>query len=46
MINILIADDNANLISLIFKDIIRKNQDFRLTDYTCDGKNTLNSILQ
>lgn len=46
MINILIADDNTNLISLIFKDIIRKNQDFRLTDYTCDGKNTLNSILQ
>lgn len=46
MINILIADDNTNLVDLIFKEIVRKNGNFRLADYTYDGKNTLNSILQ
>lgn len=46
MINILIADDNSNLVELIFKEIVRKNNKFRLTDYTYDGENTLNSILQ
>lgn len=46
MINILIADDNKDLVKLIFKDIIRKNDKFRLTDYTYDGKDALNSIKQ
>lgn len=46
MINISIADDNTNLVDLIFKEIVRKNGNFRLADYTYDGKNTLNSILQ
>lgn len=38
MINILIADDNTNLVDLIFKEIVRKNGNFRLADYTYDGK--------
>ena len=46
MINILIADDNKDLVELIFKDIIRKNSKFRLTDYTYDGKNALDSIMK
>lgn len=46
MINILIADDNHDLLELIFKEIVRKNNKFRLTDYACDGEDTLNSILE
>ena len=46
MINILIADDNNKLVELIFKSIIRKNNEYRLMDYTYDGENTLKSILK
>lgn len=46
MINILSADDNNKLVELIFKSIIRKNNEYRLMDYTYDGENTLKSILK
>lgn len=46
MINILIADDNNKLVELIFKSIIRKNNEYRLMDYTFDGENALKSILK
>lgn len=46
MINILIADDNINLVELIFKEIVRKNKSFRLADYTYDGENAMKSILK
>ncbi len=46
MINILISDDNSDLVKLIFKEIIRKNKDFRLSDYTYDGIDAMESILK
>lgn len=46
MLNILIADDNSNLVELIFKKIIRKKKKIRLADYTNNGKDTLDSILK
>jgi len=46
MIDILISSDNKNLVELIFKEIIRKNNQFRLSDYTNNREDTLESILQ
>lgn len=46
MLNILIADDNINLVELIFKQIIRKKKRFRLSDYNDNGKEALDSILK
>lgn len=46
MLNILIADNDISLVELIFKEIVRKNNEFRLADYTYDGPDTLHSILQ
>lgn len=46
MLNILISDYSNNLVELIFKEIIRKNNNFRLADYTYNKEDTLNSILQ
>lgn len=45
MINILISDDNNDLVELIFKEIFRKNKNFRLSDYTYDGESTFDSII-
>lgn len=46
MLNILIADDNSNLVELIFKQIIRKKNKTRLADYTDNGREALDSILK
>lgn len=46
MINILISDDNNDLVELIFKEIFRKNKNFRLSDYTYDGESTFDSIIK